>query len=227
MKTLCPLVVFIVAAQASFASAIGYTDANAWLAALDQAEASAGAGSATTLTEDFTGNQLHVPGLSVTSPVSVAGGTFPGTGQITGDAWTGQSLKYELTTWTYNGAGRSLYGWGAYFDMPVVQSGLEVFGDGFNLFFPYQPAVTYPLDGYPPFSGFWGFVSTAPFSYVDVSFGQDGPPCECYGQTYTMDNLQLGIAATAAVSTPEPDSAALAVTGLFAALGAGWWRTRR
>jgi hypothetical protein len=71
-----------------------------------------------------------------------------------------------------------------------VQDGLEFFS-GLNVSMP-NAMLPYRNDGKTRhFDGFYGVISTTPIKSLMISWGSDGPPCPCYGQSYTMDNLEI------------------------------------
>ena len=139
-----------------------YTDYTAWAQALSVVEANAHATRGVLLTDGFNNNQINVSGLSVVSEIDFQGFRSPGTGHFANNAWVDFTPKYETTTWTYIASDKEMFGWGANFNMPNVESGLEVNG---SLFMPYLPGPP-PFQGYPPFDSFWGFTSPTPHSTV-------------------------------------------------------------
>ena len=170
------------------------------------------------LKDDFSNNSVSLAGVSVGSYVSY-NGLYAGAGQFSGGEWTDSIPKYGYTVWTFS---QPIYAFGADFQMNV-EDGLEFFS-GLNLSMP--NALTPYADNVQgrEFDGFYGFISTAPITSLMISWGSNGPPCACYGQSYTMDNLEISTAPIdAAVPEPTP---LLPLGGLMLVLVGRWKRDR-
>jgi hypothetical protein len=149
-------------------------------------------------------------GVSVASYVSY-NGLYAGSGQFNNGVWVDNISKYGYTVWRFS---QPVYAFGADFTMGV-QDGLEFFS-GLNLtmpnaLLPYERCV-----GTRQFAGFYGFISATPLAELTISWGTDGPPCACYGQSYNMDNLEISMTPPADPAVPEPSGllpfGALAIT---------------
>jgi hypothetical protein len=186
-----------------------YYDRAAW-------ESAAAGGSL--LKDNFNSNSVSLSGVSVASYVGY-NGLYSGSGQFAGGAWVDSVPKYGYTVWTFS---QPIYAFGADFQMNVLD-GLEFFS-GLNLTMP-NAVLPYVNNGQTrEFGGFYGFISTTPLTSLTLSWGTDGPPCACYGQAYTMDNLEISTTPVDAAS-PEP-SGLLPVGGLVLVLLAGWKGSR-
>lgn len=166
-----------------------YYDQAAW----ERAVANGGA----LLKDNFNNNAVSLAGVSVASYIGY-NGLHAGAGQFSGGAWVDNIPKYGFTEWTFS---QPIYAFGANFQMDV-EDGLEFFS-GLNLSMP-NAVAPFVDDGQErQFNGFYGFTSTAPITTLIVSWGDDGPPCACYGQSYTMDNLEISTTPVDA-AVPEP-----------------------
>jgi hypothetical protein len=169
-----------------------YYDRAAW----ENAVANSGA----LLKDKFSSNSVSLAGVSVASYVGY-NGLYSGSGQFSGGEWIDSIPKYGYTEWTFN---QPVYAFGAHFRMDV-QDGLEFFS-GLNLSMP-NARLPYMNNGRTRgFDGFYGFISRTPIPKLMISWGSDGPPCACYGQSYTMDNLEISTTPVAAVVVKEDRS---------------------
>lgn len=185
-----------------------YYDRTAWESAAGNA----------LLKDNFNNNSISLPGVSVASYISYSG-LYAGAGHFSDGAWTDSIPKYGYTEWTFS---QPIYAFGADFQMNV-EDGLEFFS-GLNLTMP-NAIASYVNGGQGrEFDGFYGFVSTTPITSLIVSWGSDGPPCACYGQSYTMDNLEIATNPVNA-AVPEP-SLLLPLGGIMLVLIGGWKRGR-
>lgn len=158
----------------------------------------AAASSGSLLKDNFDTNSVSIAGVSVASYVSY-NGLYAGTGQFNIGAWVDSIPKYGYTVWTFS---QPIYAFGADFTMSV-QDGLEFFS-GLNLAMPNALLPYTDGTGTRNFAGFYGFISATPLTELTLSWGTDGPPCACYGQAYTMDNLEISTTAPADPAVPEP-----------------------
>lgn len=188
--------------------AVEYYDQAAW-------ERAAGSGGALSK-DNFNTNSLSLPGVSVASYIGY-NGLYAGAGQFSGGAWVDSIPKYGYTVWTFS---QPIYAFGADFQMDV-QNGLEFFS-GLNLSMPNAPALYADNVQARQFNGFYGFTSTAPITSLMISWGSDGAACACYGQSYTMDNLEISTTPVAA-AVPEP-ALFLPFGGLVLVVIGGWRR---
>ncbi|HEY7307158.1 MAG TPA: hypothetical protein VH601_23745 [Bryobacteraceae bacterium] len=164
------------------------------------------------LKDNFDSNSVSLSGVAVASYISY-NGLYSGPGQFSGGVWTDSIPKYGYTVWTFS---QPIYAFGADFQMDVLD-GLEFFS-GLNLSMP-NAVLPYVNNGQTrEFAGFYGFISSSPLTSLTISWGTDGPPCACYGQSYTMDNLEISTAPVDAVA-PEP-SGLLLLGGLGLLLAA-------
>jgi hypothetical protein len=157
-----------------------YYDRAAWEKAV--------ANSGTLLKDNFDNNSISLPGVSVASSIGYIG-LHAGSGHFSGGAWIDNIPKYGDTEWTFR---QPVYAFGAHFRMDV-QSGLQFF-NGLHLS---MPDAKLPYRSYwetRRFDGFYGFISRTPIKRLMITWGSDGPPCACYGQSYTMDNLEISTA---------------------------------
>lgn len=154
-----------------------YYDRAAW----ERAVASGGA----LLRDDFSGNSISLPGVSVASYIGYDG-LHAGSGQFSGGAWTDSIPKYGYTEWTFSGP---IYAFGAHFRMDV-RNGLAFFS-GVHLSMPNAKLPFRDIRETRHFDGFYGFISTTPTTKLMIAWGNDGPPCACYWQPYTMDDLEI------------------------------------
>lgn len=147
--------------------------------------------------DNFNTNSVSLPGVSVASYIGY-NGLYAGTGQFIDGTWVDKISKYGYTMWTFS---KPVYAFGAHFEMDV-QDGLEFFS-GLNLSMP-NDKLPYRNDGRKRrFDGFYGFISGTPIRSLMISWGSDGPPCACYGQSYTMDHLEVSTTPINA-ATPKP-----------------------
>lgn len=155
--------------------------------------------------EDFTGNVLHVAGLSFVSTVGSIGGTV---GAASGaDQFNDRPVNGgAFTTWTLPGPTN---GFGANWDLTPggAGQGLEFFIDGVTLVGTEVPNS---------YSGqFFGFISDTPFTSVKYDGGTQPGSAE----THSMDNLTFG---AVGAGVPEPGT-----FGLLASAGAALMLIRR
>jgi hypothetical protein len=190
--------------------AFEYYDQAAWENAV--------AGGGTLLKEDFNTNSVSLAGVSVASYISY-NGLYAGTGHFSGGAWVDSIPKYGYTVWTFS---QPIYAFGADFQMDV-ENGLEFFS-GLNLSMPNATSAYANTTQGREFDGFYGFISTAPITSLMISWGSDGPSCPCYGQSYTMDNLEISTTPVDA-AVPEP-AMLLPIGGLMLVFIGGWKRSR-
>jgi hypothetical protein len=172
----------------------------------------------TLLSDNFNNNSVSLPGVSVASYIGYSG-LSAGAGQFSGGEWTDSIPKYGFTQWTF---GQPIYAFGADFQMNV-DNGLEFFS-GVNLSMPNAMRPFVDTLQTREFDGFYGFISSTPITTLTVSWGGDGPPCACYGQSYTMDNLEIATTPVDA-TVPEP-SALLPFGGVVMIVIVGWKRGR-
>ena len=185
-----------------------YYDRTAWESAAGNA----------LLKDNFNSNSVSLPGVTVASYISY-NGLYAGAGHFKNGAWTDSISKYGYTEWTFS---QPIYGFGADFQMHV-EDGLEFFS-GLNLTMP-NAIAPFADRGQPrKFDGFYGFISSTPITSLIVSWGNDGPPCGCYGQSYTMDNLEIS-ASPVSAAVPEP-AWFLPLGGIMLVLIGGWRRGR-
>lgn len=193
-----------------FADSVAYYDQAAWESSL--------ANGSTLLKDNFNNNAVSLAGVSVASYIGY-NGLYAGAGQFSGGAWIDSIPKYGYTVWTFS---QPVYAFGADFQMDV-QDGLEFFS-GLNLSMPNAPAPNADNVQAQQFNGFYGFTSTAPITSLMISWGSDGAPCACYGQSYTMDNLEISTTPVNA-AVPEP-ALLLPIGGLVLVAMALWIRGR-
>ncbi len=184
----------------------------------DQAAWQNAAGDGTLLKDNFNTDSVSLAGVSVASYVGY-NGLSAGGGHFSGGAWVDSVPKYGYTVWTFS---QPVYAFGADFQMDV-QDGLEFFS-GLNLSMPNAIAPYVDNAQGREFNGFYGFISTTPITTLMLSGGTDGPPCACYGQSYTMDNLEIS-ATPVNATVPEPEML-LPFGGLMLVLVGGWKRGR-
>ena len=149
----------------------------------------------TLLKGNFNNNSVSLAGVSGASYIGYHG-LYAGPGHFSDGEWIDSISKYGYTEWTFS---QPVYAFGAHFRMDV-QNGLEFFS-GLNLSMP-NARLPFVNDGRKRhFDGFYGFISTTPITKLMVSWGSDGPPCACYEQSYSMDNLEIS---TTPVNTAVP-----------------------
>jgi hypothetical protein len=190
--------------------AVEYYDQAAWENAV--------AGIGTLLKDNFNTNSVSLPGVSVASYIGY-NGLFAGSGHFNEGAWVDSVPKYGYTVWTFS---QPVYAFGADFLMDV-QDGLEFFS-GLNLSMPNAIAPYLNNAQGREFNGFYGFISPTPITSLMLSGGSDGPPCACYGQSYTMDNLEI---ATTPVDATVPEPALLLPFGGLLLVLVGAWKRGR
>jgi hypothetical protein len=165
----------------SFASVVTYTDRAAFESALGFV-----------FVEDFTGNTLHIPGLSYVSPVGQIGQPV---GMASGSDQFNDQVVHQtrFTTWTLPNLAT---GFGANWDLSPggPAQGIQFFLDGVTLVGSEVPS-SYT-------GGFFGFISDTPFQSVSYDGGTQSAGVE----TYIMDNLTF--------NAPEPGTFVLAAAGL-------------
>ncbi len=181
----------------SVPSATGYYTESAFTQAVAQY---APTGTAT-LTDSFNGGQSGAAGFSVTSAVDFDGDQSAGTGHFAAGAYSETTEKYSETVWSFN---QPIYAFGGTWNLPSINAGLQVIAGGQVYFMPdgiVQPWSSYgqnspqlPAAGW---SGFWGFVSSAPVTEVIVSSGDEGFPGS-FGQSYAFSDMKT------ACLIPEP-----------------------
>ena len=172
-----------------FADSVEYYEQAAWESAV--------ANGGTLLTDNFNSNSISLSGVSVASYIGY-NGLSAGTGHFSDGAWADNIPKYGFTEWTF---GQPIYAFGANFEMNV-EDGLEFFS-GLNISMPNTIAPYADNMQERKFNGFYGFTSTTPITSLMIGWGSDGPPCACYGQSYTMDNLEISTTPVGA-AVPEP-----------------------
>lgn len=167
-----------------------YTDRTAFMNAL-------GGASSTTETFDTpmtfaVGDNLY-HGVDFRITGSTAGGNSISGGILNGDEFTNTSIDYIFST--------PIFALGADFNGARTSSGFNWIING----------ITTPIFSSSPGTGFFGIISSDPFTLVDVNAGASP------NEIYSLDNF------TSAV--PEPSSLALAALGLTAV--SMFVRTRR
>lgn len=193
-----------------FADSVEYYDQAAWESAV--------ANGGTLLTDNFNTNSVSLAGVSVASYIGY-NGLSAGSGHFSDGAWADNIPKYGFTEWSFV---HPIYAFGANFQMNV-EDGLEFFS-GLNLSMP--NAISPYTDNVQgrEFNGFYGFISSTPITSLMISWGSDGPPCACYGQSYTMDDLEIS---TTPVGAAVPEPAMLLPLGAVMLVFVGGWKQER
>jgi hypothetical protein len=201
----------LIAGVPGYASVTTYTSNSAWL----QATNSGG----NILTEHFAGPALTMPGLTVSTVSGISSSGFqPGDGKIANGMWNdcvGNSCPaaFDSTTWSLN---KPMYAFGAMFNSVGI-GGLEF---GLNTASA-GPVIQLPASQNPgnptQYSGFFGFVSTEPFTsvFVSTAFLVPGTSSTNYG----MSDLQI--------STTDPVPEPATVWFMLAAIPLGVFAVRR
>jgi hypothetical protein len=160
-----------------------YTDRGAFMAAL-------GGGTSTTETFDtamsFVVGDNFYHGIDFRVTGSTAGGNGISGGILNGDEFTNTSIDYLFPT--------PIFALGADFNGARTSSGFNWIING----------ISTPIFSSSPGTGFFGIISSDPFTLVDVNGGASP------NELYSLDNFTSGV--------PEPSSLAFLVLG-FAIVG--------
>jgi hypothetical protein len=135
--------------------------------------------------ETFTGNVLHLAGLSFVSSAGSMGSNVFNDRVVNGG---------DSTTWTF---GAPTFGFGGDWDLTPggAGQGIEFFKDSTTLVTSQVPKS---------YSGqFWGFISTTSFTTLRYDGGTQGG----FAETHNMDNLTIS-------AVPEPETYAMLMAGL-------------
>ncbi len=122
-------------------------------------------------------------------------------GHVANGLWNDQLSKYGSTTFQFSTA---IYGLGGVFH--VAQANGLFLGGG--------------VGEMPQTDGFLGFISDQPMDSLFISWGQSGDCLRCFGNSYTLGNLEV-----ATLPTPEPNYG-YALAGMFIVV-AGYAAYRR
>ena len=187
-----------------FGSVTTYTDVAAWAVSASDAPNVVLDGAT------ISNGQLAAPDLTITTNSGMDGVYGPGNGFLIQNLWaddvgttTRTGLEEDTTTFTFD---KPVYAFAGNFNLQGgTGAGLELYTNGPIAVSPNQtqtPHGTYGTD----YDGFFGFVSTTPFTSILFA--------SSYGdQSFTLSDITYAIDPPPAAEAPEPSS--IATLGLI------------